>query len=197
MADPTQLLNGSVCNHLYLLQKNGTCGEAEAEYLGMTIFVGVAKSLGTTVALGVVGFYLARSGVLGPQALKAMGAYTKLFAIPCLFFVQMADGISSTFLKHAWFVLLMPFAHTIVGVLLGTLVSVLVPHPSGHRGTIQVNINSKPAGCANSFRVAAMPHHFDKNNDTSTKFSVARPQSRCPTRRPCRSCCSRRSVTTW
>lgn len=31
----------------------------------------------------------------------------------------------------------MPFAHVLVGVVLGYVVSVLVPHPSGHRGVIQ------------------------------------------------------------
>eukprot|EP01052_Picozoa_sp_SAG31_P034348 SAG31_NODE_4003_length_3674_cov_7.299860_3_plen_113_part_00 len=75
---------------------------------------------------------------------------------------QFTAGVKLNFLEHAWFVLLMPLMHVLAGLLLGFVVSVLVPHRSDFRGFIMAcvampNSPGVPVVLLNAITVSMVP----------------------------------------
>ena len=72
-----------VCTHLYIMESDGSCGQVNVA-LTWTILLSVVKSLATTLALGSVGFYLARAGVMpAPSGIETRE--TSMYSLPLAF----------------------------------------------------------------------------------------------------------------
>eukprot|EP01048_Picozoa_sp_COSAG05_P015802 COSAG05_NODE_1950_length_3794_cov_1.994317_1_plen_204_part_00 len=129
-----------VCNHLYSLTPEGDCGHSDTTAMVWLILSAVLKSVGTIFGLAGVGYRLAKKGFITPDCKRGMGQYCKVFGTPALLLCSMAKAINAQLIGHVWFVVLIPFVHVSFGVVLGWIVSKVVPIPAGHLGTIQAAV---------------------------------------------------------
>jgi hypothetical protein len=125
-----------VCNHLFAMRADATCGVVDDSLAGL-IMLSVSKSILTTLMLAATGYWLVRKGLINKQVTKGVGQYAKKFAIPCLLFHAMARGVNKQVLSHAWIMCVLPLVNISMGILIASLTSRCYNFADGHLNVIR------------------------------------------------------------
>eukprot|EP01047_Picozoa_sp_COSAG01_P075007 COSAG01_NODE_12716_length_1695_cov_1.453634_1_plen_429_part_00 len=125
-----------VCNHLFAMRADATCGAVDDSLAGL-IMLSVSKSILTTLMLAATGYWLVRKGLINKQVTKGVGQYAKKFAIPCLLFHAMARGVNKQVLSHAWIMCVLPLVNISMGILIASLTSRCYNFADGHLNVIR------------------------------------------------------------